>query len=326
VSAPRSAEGHLPGFDGATEWLNSEPLPPAVLRGRVVLVQFWTYTCINWIRTLPYVRGWAERYEDQGLVVIGVHTPEFPFERDLENVRQAAKEMRVQYPIAVDSDYVVWDAFANRYWPAQYFVDADGRIRHHRFGEGEYERSELVIRDLLAEAGAEDVGAALASVDGDGVEADANWGSLRTPETYLGYQLTQGFASPGGLEPNDRHLYRRPTRLTLNQWALEGEWTVGGGAAELNERGGRIAFRFHARDLHLVMRRGEGGAPAPFRVLIDGQPPGDAHGVDVDEDGGGTLREPRLYQLVRQPGRVTERAFEISFLEPGVEAYVFTFG
>jgi thiol-disulfide isomerase/thioredoxin len=319
-------EGHAPALDGATEWLNSQSLTPADLQGRVALVQFWTYTCINWIRTLPYVRGWAERYEDQGLVVIGVHTPEFPFERDLDNVRWAAREMRVHYPIAVDSDYAVWDEFANRYWPALYFVDAAGRIRHHRFGEGDYARSELVIRDLLAEAGAEDVGAALALVDGDGVEAAADWGSLRSPETYLSYERAQGFASPGGFAPSERHLYPPRDRLSLNQWTLEGEWTVGGGAAVLNEAGGRIAFRFHARDLHLVLRRGEGSESAPFRVLIDGQPPGDAHGVDVDEDGQGTLREPRLYQLVRQRDRITERTFEITFLEAGVEAYVFTFG
>jgi thiol-disulfide isomerase/thioredoxin len=324
--APLSSEGQLPGFDGATGWLNSPPLTAADLRGKVVLVDFWTYTCINWLRTLSYVRAWAEKYEDQGLVVVGVHTPEFPFERGLENVREAAKDMRVGYPIALDSDYAVWRAFSNRYWPAVYIADAEGMIRHHQFGEGRYEECERVIQQLLREAGREGTGDNLVSVADEGFEAQADWTNLASPETYLGYEQGQNFASRGGAELDEPHTYVAPESLKLNQWALAGDWTIERGASVLNRADGRIAFRFHARDVHLVLRLREPGTSVPFRVLVDGEPPGGAHGLDVDDEGRGTVAQPRLYQLIREPGSITDRTFEIVFSAPGVEAYVFTFG
>jgi thiol-disulfide isomerase/thioredoxin len=324
--APLSAEGHLPDFDGATGWLNSPPLTTAELRGKVVLVDFWTYTCINWLRTLGYVRAWAEKYEEQGLVVIGVHTPEFPFERGVDNVRQAAKDMRVEYPIALDSDYAVWRAFSNRYWPAVYIADAQGLIRHHQFGEGGYEECERVIQRLLREAGRDGIGDGLVSVAADGFEAQADWTNLQSPETYLGYEQAQNFASLGGVEFDQPRTYVAPDSLKLNHWALTGDWTIERGASVLNRADGRIAFRFHARDVHLVMRQRERGTSVPFRVLVDGKSPGDAHGLDVDERGHGTLAPPRLYQLIRERGSITDRTCEITFLAPGVEAYVFTFG
>jgi thiol-disulfide isomerase/thioredoxin len=319
-------EGRLPGFDGATGWLNSPPLINEELRGKVVLVDFWTYTCINWLRTLGYVRAWAEKYADQGLVVVGVHTPEFPFERDVDNVRWAAKDMAVEYPIALDSDYGVWRAFSNRYWPAVYIADAEGRIRHHQFGEGGYIECERTIQQLLREAGRDDVGDDLASVADDGLEAQADWSNLETPETYLGYEQAQNFASPGGADLDEPRTYGVPDGLRLNQWALSGDWTVERGASVLNQAGGGIAFRFHARDVHLVMGPPARDASVPFRVLVDGEPPGAAHGLDVDEQGQGTVSHQRLYQLVRIRGPITDRTFEISFLAPGVEAYSFTFG
>jgi thiol-disulfide isomerase/thioredoxin len=320
-------EGRLPGFDGATGWLNSPPLTPTDLQGKVVLVDFWTYTCINWLRTLGYVRAWAEKYEDQGLVVVGVHTPEFPFEQDVDNVREAAKDMRVEYPIALDSDYAVWRAFNNRYWPAVYIADAQGRIRHHQFGEGGYEECERIIQALLRAAGRGGIGDDLVAVADDGLEAQADWANLESPETYLGYEQAQNFASPGDAAFDEPRTYVAPDQLRLNQWALSGDWTVERGASVLNRADGRIAFRFHARDVHLVMRLREGGTSLPFRVLVDGEPPGDAHGLDVDEQGHGTLVQPRLYQLIRQQGAIiSDRTFEITFLAPGVEAYVFTFG
>jgi thiol-disulfide isomerase/thioredoxin len=305
---------HLPGFDASTGWLNSEPLTDEELRGKVVLVDFWTYTCINWLRTLGYVRAWAERYADDGLVVVGVHTPEFPFERDADNVREAAKDLTVEYPIALDPDYGVWEAFSNRYWPAVYIADAEGRIRHHQFGEGGYEECERIIQQLLRKAGRDDVAEDLVSVAEEGFEAQADWPNLETSETYLGSAQARDFAD------------RPPDRLELNEWTLAGAWTVEPGASVLNEAGGRIAFRFHARDVHLVLRAREPDASVPFRVLLDGAPPGPAHGLDVDEDGRGTLIRPRLYQLIRQPGSIGDRTFEISFEAPGVEAYAFTFG
>jgi thiol-disulfide isomerase/thioredoxin len=325
--APLSAEGHLPGFDGATGWLNSAPLTEADLRGKVVLVDFWTYTCINWLRTLTYVRAWAEKYDDRGLIVVGVHTPEFPFERDIDNVRQAASDMKVGYPIALDSDYAVWRAFSNRYWPAVYIADAQGRIRHHQFGEGRYEECERVIQQLLREAGDEGIGDDLVAVAADGFEAQADWTNLGSPETYLGYEQAQNFASPRGAELDEPRTYIAPDSLMLNRWALSGDWTIERGAIVLNRAEGRIAFRFHARDIHLVMRPRERGASVPFRVLVDGEPAGDAHGLDVDEQGYGTVVQPRLYQLVREQGSmIADRTFEITFLAPTVEAYVFTFG
>jgi thiol-disulfide isomerase/thioredoxin len=323
VDLPR--EGALPSFDGATGWLNSPPLTPEELRGNVVLVDFWTYTCINWLRTLGYVRAWFERYRDQGLVVIGVHTPEFPFERDVENVREAAKDMKVEYPVALDPEYDVWNAFANRYWPAVYIADADGRIRHHQFGEGGYEECERVIQLLLHHAGHE-IGADLVSVTPDGFEAQADWTNLESPETYLGYLQGQSFASPGEAELDEQRRYALPDRLTLNQWALAGDWTVGRRAVVSNGVDGQIAFRFHARDVNLVLGPRVRGESVPFRVLVDGKPPGEAHGLDVDQEGSGAVTQQRLYQLVRERGEIIDRTFEITFLAPGVEAYVFTFG
>jgi thiol-disulfide isomerase/thioredoxin len=322
-----STEGHLPGFDGATGWLNSPPLTAVDLRGKVVLADFWTYTCINWLRTLAYVRAWAERYHDRGLVVVGVHTPEFHFERDVDNVREAAKDLRVEYPIALDSNYAVWRAFSNHYWPAVYIADAQARIRHHQFGEGRYEECERVIQQLLRDAGGEGIGDNLVSVAADGFEAQADWTNLGSPETYLGYEQAQNFASPGGAAFDEPRTYVAPDFLMLNRWALSGDWTIEKGASVLNRADGRIAFRFHARDVNLVLRARERGASLPFRVLVDGEPPGEAQGLDVDEQGNGTLSEPRLYQLIRERGSViADRTFEIVFLAPGVEAYVFTFG
>jgi thiol-disulfide isomerase/thioredoxin len=308
----RLVESRLPDFDGATGWLNSAPLAPEDLRGKVVLVDFWTYTCINWLRTLGYLRAWADKYTDQGLVVVGVHTPEFPFERDLDNVRQAVQDMAVGYPVALDSDYAIWRAFGNRYWPAVYIADAEGRLRHHHFGEGGYEECERVVQQLLPDAGRDDVDDNLVSVADHGFEAQADWTTLQTPETYLGYEQAQNFAAG------------EPDRLELNQWALSGDWTVEPGASVLNAADGLIRFRFHARDVHLVLRAR--ATAVPFRVRVDGEPPGDAHGLDVDEQGRGTLVEPRLYQLIRQPGSIDDRTFEIAFDAPGVEAYAFTFG
>jgi thiol-disulfide isomerase/thioredoxin len=319
-------EGQLPSLSGATGWLNSPPLTAADLRGKVGLVNFWTFTCINWLRQLPYVRAWAEKYQDQGLVVIGVHTPEFDVEHDLDNVRRSVNDQRVDYPVAVDNDYAIWNAFGNRYWPALYFIDAQARIRHHRFGEGDYQQSEAIVQALLTTAGIGGIGDNLVSVDATGVEAAADWDSLWSPENYLGYERTENFASPNGAVLDTPHAYAVPARLPLNHWALAGAWTVRAQATVLDQAGGRIAYRFHARDLHLVMGPAAPGTPVRFRVRIDGQAPGDAHGTDVDEAGDGTVTHPRLYQLVRQPGPVTDRTFEVTFLDPGVEAFSFTFG
>jgi thiol-disulfide isomerase/thioredoxin len=326
-SSPRlPVEGRLPSFDGATTWLNSPPLTPASLRGKVVLVGFWTYTCINWLRQEPYLRAWAEKYADRGLVVIGVHTPEFTFERDLDNVLRAVADSGIDYPVAVDNDYGVWNAFANHYWPALYFADAQGRIRHHFFGEGEYQRSEMVIAQLLAEAGSAGADQGPAPVNARGAEAPADWADIRSAENYTGYQRTEGFASPGGVAAGKPHAYQRPAELRLNQWALAGDWTMEEEAATLNEAGGQISCRFHARDLHLVMGPAAPGTPTRFRVLINGQPPRAAHGADIDDEGNGTVTEPRLHQLIRQPGPVTDATFEITFADAGARAYVFTFG
>jgi thiol-disulfide isomerase/thioredoxin len=319
-------EGQLPLLSGATGWLHSPPLTAAGLRGRVVLVNFWTYTCINWLRQLPYIRAWAEKYQGDGMVVLGVHTPEFDVERDLDNVRRAVKDLGVGYPVVIDNDYVIWDAFGNRYWPALYFVDAQGQIRHHRFGEGDYDQSEAIIQRLLTEAGVGRIGHDLVLVDAGGVEAAADWDSLWSPENYLGYGRTENFASSNGAVLDTPHGYAAPAWLTLNQWALAGNWTVGRQAIVLNQVEGRITYRFHARDLHLVMAPPAPGTSVRFRVGLDGQPPGAARGTDVDDQGNGTLTDPRLYQLIRQPGPVSERTFEITFLDPGVQAYAFTFG
>ena len=320
-----SGQRELSALGRAAEWLNSPPLTPSSLAGKVVLVDFCTYTCINWLRTLPYVRAWSARYR-QGLVVVGVHTPEFAVERNIDNVRRAMQEMRIEYPIAIDNDYAIWRAFSNQYWPALYFVDGRGKIRDHHFGEGEYDRSETIIQRLLAENGAAAAGERAAPVQVSGVEAPADWDSLRSPENYVGYDRTDRFSSPGGGELDVRRRYAAPARLALNQWALAGEWTMGRQATVLNSAGGRIAYRFHARDLHLVMGPSRQGSSVRFRVSIDGMPPGAAHGVDADEGGNGTVVYSRLYQLVRQPKPIVDRQFEIEFLDPGVEALAFTFG
>ena len=310
---------HMPSFAGATEWLNSEPLGPAELRRHVVLVNFWTWTCINWLRQEPYVRAWSQAYRDDGLIVIGVHTPEFAFEHDIDGVRRATSERAIDYPVAVDNDYEIWNVFANHYWPALYFVDREGIICDQHFGEGRYEQSERVIQKLLG------VERQPVPVEGAGVEATADWEHLRTPETYLGYWRSGQFASPQRPALDDSRAYALPEGLRLNHWALAGEWTIGAENVALDQAGGTIAFRFHARDAHLVLSLST-REPIPFRVLLDGEPPGPSSGVDVDEDGHGVLREDRMYQLVRQHDAVRDRTLEITFLEPGAEAYAFTFG
>jgi thiol-disulfide isomerase/thioredoxin len=319
------AARELAGLARATGWLNSPKLTAASLAGKVVLVDFWTYTCINWLRTLPHVRAWARKYAGR-LVVIGVHTPEFTFEGNPENVRRSVQEMKIAYPVALDSDHSIWRAFDNQYWPALYLLDARGRIRHHHFGEAGYQQSELAIQGLLADAGLGRVGEGLVSVEEAGVEAPADWGTLRSTETYVGHDRAERFASPGGAVPDRRRVYMAPARLALNEWALAGEWTVGSEAAVLSADRGRLSYRFQARDLHLVMGPSRSGAAVLFRVSIDGQPPGPAHGVDADSGGAGKVVEQRLYQLVRQPGPIVERTFEIEFASAGVEAYAFTFG
>ena len=325
AEANQPAPRHLAALGGAAEWLNSPRLTPSSLAGKVVLVDFWTYTCINWLRTLPYVRAWAQKYR-QGLVVIGVHTPEFPFEHDLENVRRAVRQRRIDHPIAVDNDYAIWRAFDNHSWPALYFLDSRGRVRHHHVGEGDYEQSEKVIQRLLAEISATDSNAGIVSVEAAGIEAPADWGDLKSPENYVGYQRTEHFASPGGVEPDRRRRYSAPSRLALNHWALVGEWTMGRQVIVSSATGTRVLNRFHARDLHLVMGPSRREKPVRFRVAIDGRPPGPAHGGDVDEGGNGTVVEQRLYQLMRQPKPIVDRRFEIEFLDAGIEAFAFTFG
>jgi cytochrome c biogenesis protein CcdA/thiol-disulfide isomerase/thioredoxin len=324
---PLPVEGTLPSLAGATGWLNSPPLDAPALRGKVVLVDFWTYSCINCLRAMPYVREWAERYRDHGLVVIGVHAPEFAFERNLANVQRAVKDLKVTYPVAIDNDFAIWRGFNNKYWPAHYFIDAQGQIRAHHFGEGNYAQSEQIIRQLLREAGntlpGDDAPVAMAL---DGVARQADMDNLKSPETYLGHARAENFASPGGQRQDQPADYTVPATLQHNQWALAGRWTVGNEDARLETRGGRIAFRFHARDLHLVLAPGEDGKPVRFRVRIDGQPPGAAAGGDISADGDGRVDENRLYQLIRQSGAVQERTFEIEFLDPGVHAYAFTFG
>jgi thiol-disulfide isomerase/thioredoxin len=325
-SAELPIEGNMPTLSGATSWLNSEPLTANELRGKVVLVNFWTFTCINWLRQLPYVRAWNERYKDRGLLIIGVHTPEFEFEKNIEDVRRASNDMKVEYPVALDSDYAVWNAFENQYWPALYFVDAQGRVRHHQFGEGDYERSEKIIQQLLNEIATRTTREGNVSVEGRGLEAAADWRSLKSPETYVGYGRTENFASPGGVVRDISHTYAAPERLRLNEWSLSGTWTVSRAPASLNAAGGRIAHRFHARDLHLVMKPQVPGAMIRFRVTLDGKPPLAARGTDVDETGIGTVTQPRLYQLIRQAAPIADKHFEIEFLDPDVEVYAFTFG
>jgi thiol-disulfide isomerase/thioredoxin len=323
---PLGARPRLPGFDGATGWLNAEPLTPADLHGKVVLVDFWTFTCINWIRTLPYLRSWAATYGAHGVVVVGVHTPEFGLEHDVDSVRRAGRRFGIDHPVALDNDYAVWNAFANQYWPALYIADAEGRIRHEHFGEGGYERSEEVIRQLLAEAGAAGVPEHTPPVEPVGIEAPADWDDLRSPETYLGLAQAQGFASPGGGVFDQARVYAVPPHLDLNEWALNGNWTLGREDAVLNQANGRITLRFHARDVNLILAPPRDGSPVRFRVRLDGAPPEAATGADVDGDGTGVVREPRLYQLIRQSPPIGDRAFEIEFLDPGAAALCFTFG
>jgi thiol-disulfide isomerase/thioredoxin len=318
-------EGHLASFDGATAWLNSNPLTPESLHGRVVLVDFWTYTCVNWLRTLPYLRAWAAKYRDDGLTVIGVHTPEFDFEGNLENVTAQARALGVEYPIAVDTEYAIWSAFANDFWPALYLTDRDGRIRFHHFGEGEYPMTEMVIQQVLF-ADTDGGDADLVMVEPRGLEVAADWQTLASPETYVGYRQSSGFAQEdsGSLDAPD--VYTVPDRLRLNEWALAGTWTVAGHAAISNEPGGGIAFQFRARDVNLVMGPSSPGASIRFRVFLDGELATDAHGADVSADGSGTVRDQRTYQLIRQSGETSDRLFYIEFLDAGVEAYCFTFG
>ena len=325
-TAQTDSQSGLASLERANEWLNSPPLTAADLRGKVVLIDFWTYTCINWLRQLPYVRAWAEKYKDQGLVVIGVHAPEFPFERNIDNVRRAVKDMGL--PTRSRSTTTLRYGAPSETNTGRRCISSMRRAasRHHHFGEGNYEQSERFIQKLLAEAGASGISPDLVSVEGVGAEAAADWGSLRSPETYVGYERTERFASRGGAVLDKSHVYAVPARLGLNYWALSGDWTVKKGAAAVNKAGGRIAYRFHARDLHLVMGPSAPGTSVPFRVLIDGRPPGAAHGTDVDELGNGTVSEQRLYQLIRQQTPIADRLFEIEFLNPGAEAYAFTFG
>jgi cytochrome c biogenesis protein CcdA/thiol-disulfide isomerase/thioredoxin len=317
-------EGQLPSLTGAEQWLNSEPLTAEGLRGKVVVVDFWTYSCINCLRAIPYVRAWADKYASQGLVVIGVHAPEFAFEKNVANVRKAIGDLRIRYPVAVDNNYAIWRAFGNQYWPAHYFVDATGRIRHHHFGEGGYEESERVIQRLLAEGGRTAVPGGVVAVNASGAEAPASEADVQSPETYIGYERAERFVSPGGADQNIRKTYASG-EPRLNEWGLAGEWTVGQERATLERPGGSIAYRFHARDLHLVLAA-PSGKPARFRVTIDGAPPGESHGIDIDASGEGVVTDERLYQLIRQRDAVRDHLFEITFLDAGVRAYAFTFG
>ncbi|MGB5853228.1 MAG: cytochrome c biogenesis protein DipZ [Rhodanobacter sp.] len=325
AGAPLPVEGMFPSLAGATQWLNSPPLTTESLRGKVVLVDFWTYSCINCIRSLPYVRGWADKYKDHGLVVIGVHAPEFAFEKDPANVAKAVKDLGVDYPVALDNDYAIWKGFDNQYWPAHYFIDARGRIRHHHFGEGEYRQSEDVIRQLLAAAGQKNLPGGYVRDDHRGVEAAASNDPTRSPETYVGYARARNFVG-GRVARDEARDYRAPAALATNQWSLDGRWTVHDENAQLEQAGGAIVYRFRGRDLHLVLGPAADGKPIRYRVTIDGKPPGADHGMDTDADGNGTITGQRLYQLVRQANGSGERLFEITFLDPGVKAYAFTFG
>ena len=322
---PLPVEGDMPSLAGATQWFNSPPLTSAALRGKVVLVDFWTYSCINCLRALPYVRGWADKYRDHGLVVIGVHAPEFAFEKDPANVARAIRDLGVNYPVAMDNDYAIWRGFNNQYWPAHYFIDAAGRIRHHHFGEGAYAESEDVIRRLLTTAGQKDLPAGYVSGMRRGVEAAASNDPTISPETYVGYARAENFAS-GRVAHDEPWDYRAPRVLGTNQWALDGRWTVHGENAQLGHAGGRLTYRFRGRDLHLVLGPGSDAKPVRFRVTLDGKAPGVDHGMDTDADGNGTITGQRLYQLVRQANGSGERVFEIEFLDPGVQVYAFTFG
>ncbi|MEA3087419.1 MAG: hypothetical protein QOC89_5116 [Paraburkholderia sp.] len=328
-AAPLPVEGVLPTLNGAVQWLNSPPLTVQDLRGKVVLVDFWTYSCINCLRSLPYVKAWAQKYKDQGLVVIGVHAPEFAFERNIDNVKKATHDLGIDYPVAIDNNYAIWRALNNQYWPAHYFVDGKGQIRYHHFGEGDYAESEKVIQQLLAEAGhagASKIALGIAGTSAQGVQAAADNADMQSPETYIGYERAENFTSPGGEAQDKVHTYAAPSQPAVNDWGLAGAWNVGAEHATLAAASGRIVYRFHARDLHLVLGPGKDGKPVRYRVSVDGAAPGAAHGTDVAADGTGTVTEQRLYQLVRQTGDVADHTFSIEFLDPGVQAYAFTFG
>jgi thiol-disulfide isomerase/thioredoxin len=322
---PLPVEDLKPSLTGAQEWLNSPPLTLEGLKGKVVLVDFWTYSCINCLRSIPYIRAWAEKYRDHGLVVIGVHAPEFAFERDVANVKNATATLKIGYPVAIDNEYKIWRAFENEYWPAHYFIDGDGKVRHHHYGEGQYEESEHVIQKMLAHAGNKDVPAGIVAVNAVGAEAAANKADMRSPETYIGYDRGENFVSPGGAVQDESHPYAAG-EPQLNDWSLTGRWTIGSERAQLDEKDGSIIYRFHARDLHLVLGPSTEGNDIRFRITIDGKPPGDAHGMDTDAEGNGVVTTQRLYQLVRAPGTVEDHTFEIRFLDSGVQAYAFTFG
>ncbi|MET0748125.1 MAG: cytochrome c biogenesis protein DipZ [Rhizobium sp.] len=317
-------ENTMPSLDGAVQWLNSPPLTAQSLKGKVVLVDFWTYSCINCLRAIPYVKAWAEKYKDQGLVVIGVHAPEFAFEKNVDNVKEAIADLGITYPVAVDNNYAIWRAFDNQYWPAHYFIDANGKVRHHHFGEGEYDQSEHVIQQLLAEAGKTSVASDVVDVKATGAQAASDESDVRSPETYVGWQRAENFVGTGGM--NDKPFAYTAATPRLNEWGLTGNWTVGSEQAVLNDKDGSVYYKFHARDLHLVLGPGADNKPVRFQVTIDGQPPGDSHGVDTDANGQGTVTGQRLYQLIRQAGPVADHTFEIRFLDPGVQAYAFTFG
>jgi thiol-disulfide isomerase/thioredoxin len=319
-------EGVLPALDGAVKWLNSPPLTADALKGKVVLVDFWTYSCINCLRALPYVEAWAQKYKDQGLVVIGVHAPEFAFEKNIGNVEKAVSDLGITYPVAIDNDYALWRAFKNQFWPAHYFIDAEGKIRHHHFGEGDYDGSERVIQQLLAEAGTASAPAGLVAVKAGGAEAAPDLKDVQSPETYIGYDRAENFISPGADEARDKAFTYAVGTPRLNEWGVWGDWTIGSEHAMLNAQDGGITYRFHARDLHLVLGPAAEGKPVRFQVTIDGAAPGDSHGADIDAAGDGVVTAQRLYQLVRQDGPVADHTFSIRFLDPGVEAYAFTFG
>jgi cytochrome c biogenesis protein CcdA/thiol-disulfide isomerase/thioredoxin len=318
-------EGQFPSLDGAVQWLNSPPLSVAALRGKVVVIDFWTYSCVNCLRTLPYVRAWAEKYKKQGLVVIGVHAPEFAFEKDVDNVRRAVSDLKIDYPVAIDNNYAIWRGFDNQYWPAHYFIDAQGRIRHHHFGEGEYAQSEEIIQQLLAEAGAGEVATGVVQPDVAGAALAPAAAELKSPETYIGYDRAQHFASAESPAHDTLTAYTAPTQLPLNDWALGGQWNISGESA-LARPGARIVYRFHARDLNLVLGPATDGKPVPFVVQIDGKAPGADHGVDTDAEGKGAITQQRLYQLIRLKGDVGDRTFDIEFPNGGVQAFAFTFG
>jgi thiol-disulfide isomerase/thioredoxin len=319
-------EGPFPSLDGAVKWLNSSPLTREQLKGKVVVVDFWTYSCINCLRSIPYAEAWWEKYKDDGLVVIGVHTPEFAFEKDPANVAKSLTDLKITYPVAVDSNYAIWKAFKNQYWPAHYFIDAQGSIRYHHFGEGKYDESEQVIQQLLREKNSNLKASGLVQVSASGAQAAADFNDIVSPETYIGYTRQQNYASPQKIHEDGPQTYSAPSRPTVNQWGLVGNWSVSGEQASLVFAPGKVIYRFHARDLHLVIGPGKNGKPVRFRVLLDGTAPGDDHGVDVDAQGSGVVKDYRLYQLIRQKGKVEDRTFQIEFLDPGVQVFAFTFG